>query len=94
LAYVWATLFIIWGTDVFAYYVGKKIRQSILLYPQISPKKTLEGAIGGFCVAIIFASTVLPYWPINVLFACHPFKFNLMAGPAHGGCHFCSSSAW
>ncbi|MBP6744288.1 phosphatidate cytidylyltransferase [bacterium] len=82
LAYVWATLFIIWGTDVFAYYVGKKIGKH-LLYPQISPKKTLEGAIGGFCVAIIF-SVSIALLADNVLFACHPFKFNLWQAPLMG----------
>ncbi len=79
LAYVWATLFIIWSTDVFAYYIGKKIGKH-LLYPQISPKKTIEGAIGGFAVAIIFGMTIT-YLSDHVLFACHPFKFNLWQAP-------------
>lgn len=82
LAYVWATLFIIWGTDVFAYYVGKKIGKK-LLYPQISPKKTLEGAVGGFIVAIVF-SIVIAFLTDHYIFACHPFKFNLWQAPLMG----------
>ena len=66
----------------FAYYVGKKIGKH-LLYPQISPKKTLEGAIGGFCVAIIF-SVSIALLADHVLFACHPFKFNLWQAPLMG----------
>lgn len=82
LAYVWATLFIIWGTDVFAYYVGKKIGKR-LLYPQISPKKTIEGSLGGFVAAIIL-STVIAYVADNFLFECHPFKFNIWQAPLMG----------
>ncbi|MBX9639283.1 MAG: phosphatidate cytidylyltransferase, partial [Mycobacteriaceae bacterium] len=54
LAYVWASLFIIWATDVFAYFVGKKWGKH-LLYPLISPKKTVEGAIGGFVASIFWS---------------------------------------
>ena len=82
LAYVWATIFIIFSTDVFAYYVGKKIGKT-LLYPQISPKKTLEGSIGGFVAAMIF-SLVIPYLADHYLFACHPFRFNLWQAPLMG----------
>jgi phosphatidate cytidylyltransferase len=82
LAYVWATLFIIWSTDVFAYYIGKKIGKR-LLYPQISPKKTLEGAVGGFLVAIVF-SVAIAYLTDHYIFACHPFKFNLWQAPLMG----------
>lgn len=82
LAYVWATLFIIWSTDVFAYYVGKKMGKT-LLYPQISPKKTIEGALGGFVAAIIF-SCVICYVADNFLFECHPFKHNVIQAPLMG----------
>jgi phosphatidate cytidylyltransferase len=73
LAYVWVSLFIIWATDVFAYLVGKKWGKH-LLYPLISPKKTVEGAIGGF-VASIFWSMVVVHLADNVIFTnCTPFK--------------------
>ncbi len=81
-AYVWASLFIVWATDVFAYYVGKKFGKH-LLFPQISPKKTIEGAIGGLIAAVIFASLVVylsDYW----LFPNHPFRYNLWQAPLMG----------
>jgi len=79
LAYVWATLFIIWATDVFAYYFGKRFGKH-LLYPQISPKKTVEGAIGGL-LASVALGTVVVYVADNYLFACHPFHNNLWQVP-------------
>jgi phosphatidate cytidylyltransferase len=82
LAYVWATIFIIFSTDVFAYYAGKRFGKT-LLYPQISPKKTIEGAIGGFIAAVVF-SVFIPYVADHYLFACHPFKFNLWQAPLMG----------
>jgi phosphatidate cytidylyltransferase len=82
LAYVWATLFIIWATDVFAYYVGKKFGKH-LLYPQISPKKTVEGAIGGFLFSILMATLVI-YACDNYLFPSHPFGLRLWHAPLMG----------
>ena len=35
-----------WGSDTFAYFVGKTVGKHKLI-PKISPKKTVEGAIGG-----------------------------------------------
>lgn len=71
LAYVWVSLFIVWATDVFAYYTGKKFGRH-LLFPQVSPKKTIEGAIGGLIAAIFFAVLVV-YLSDNYLFPCRPF---------------------
>ena len=42
------------GTDVFAYFAGV-LRGKHKLCPEISPKKTIEGSIGGFCGAIVVA---------------------------------------
>lgn len=39
-------LFVIWANDTFALAVGKTLGRTKLL-PEISPKKTMEGAIGG-----------------------------------------------
>lgn len=66
LAYVWVSLFIIWATDVNAYYCGKMWGKH-LLYPAISPKKTVEGAIGGF-IASIFWATLVVYLADHQLF--------------------------
>lgn len=82
LAYVWAALFIIWATDVFAYIFGKKFGKH-LLYPLISPKKTVEGAVGGLLSAVFWATFVV-YVADNYLFACHPFQHNMWQAPLLG----------
>lgn len=45
-------LFAGWMTDIFAYFVGSKFGKHKLC-PKISPKKSVEGAIGGVAGAII-----------------------------------------
>ena len=82
LAYVWASLFIIWASDVFAYYVGKNYGKH-LLFPQVSPKKTVEGAIGGIVAAVFFATLVV-YLSDNYLFPCRPFDGKLWQAPLMG----------
>jgi phosphatidate cytidylyltransferase len=44
--WVCLVLGIAWGTDIFAYFVGRSIGRRGF-FRQISPKKTLEGAVGG-----------------------------------------------
>ncbi|HEY9680156.1 MAG TPA: phosphatidate cytidylyltransferase [Oculatellaceae cyanobacterium] len=82
LAYVWVSLFIIWATDVFAYYCGKVFGKR-LLYPQISPKKTIEGALGGLIMAIFWA-TIVVYTADHYFFACQPFRHKLWHAPLMG----------
>jgi phosphatidate cytidylyltransferase len=49
----WIVLFflMIWSVDTGAYFAGKKYGHK-KLYPKISPKKTVEGALGGIVTAI------------------------------------------
>ena len=52
---VWAlltTVFCVWATDTFAYFVGRAIGKHKLA-PSLSPKKTVEGALGGLIGAAI-----------------------------------------
>lgn len=47
-------LFLIWSTDSGAYFIGKAFGQRKLL-SQISPNKTVEGALGGMIFAVVIA---------------------------------------
>ncbi|MEI6579947.1 MAG: phosphatidate cytidylyltransferase [Eubacteriales bacterium] len=64
-----------WITDMFAYFVGRKIGKH-KMSPKISPKKSIEGAVGGILITIIFNlialiiftrffdKPIMPYWAI------------------------------
>lgn len=82
LAYVWAALFSVFATDVFAYYGGKKFGKHALI-PQVSPNKTVEGAVCGFIASIFWVSLVV-YLSDNFLFPSHPFGNNLLQAPVVG----------
>ncbi len=45
----------IWACDSFAYYVGKNFGRHKLA-PEVSPKKTIEGAVGGLIGSVLFAA--------------------------------------
>lgn len=45
-AYIWMVFAIAWGTDTCAYFVGVLLGKH-KLYPLLSPKKTIEGCLGG-----------------------------------------------
>lgn len=57
-----------WSTDVFAYLCGRLFGKHKLI-PAISPKKTIEGALGGifFCVAafIVYACVIERYADVH-----------------------------
>ncbi len=48
---IWFVLAASWGTDVFAYFVGMKFGK--IRFSKVSPKKSLEGCIGGTTAAAI-----------------------------------------
>jgi len=43
---------VIWADDIFAYFVGRLLGRTPLL-PRVSPKKTVEGSIGGFLGSVL-----------------------------------------
>lgn len=46
-------LFVVWATDIFAYFTGRALGGP-KLWPRVSPKKTWSGAIGGLVLAAAF----------------------------------------
>ncbi len=50
---VWYIIFAAWGTDVFAYFVGKKFGKHKI--SPVSPKKSIEGCIGGTAGSLVCA---------------------------------------
>ena len=52
----------VWTTDSGAYFVGRKLGKH-KLWPEISPKKTIEGSIGGVVIAVIFAVLMQLIYP-------------------------------
>jgi phosphatidate cytidylyltransferase len=54
LGYAIFLTFAIWSNDTFAYFIGLSFGKH-KLNPKISPKKSIEGAIGGFAATLIFA---------------------------------------
>ena len=59
LEFVIFILLVVWTTDSGAYFVGRKFGKN-KLWPEISPKKTIEGSVGGIVIAVIFA--VIMQW--------------------------------
>lgn len=68
-----------WLTDVFAYFTGRAFGKHKLC-PKISPKKTVEGAVGGIVIPAViniivllvfekffFDTTVIPYWAMLII---------------------------
>lgn len=52
---------IIWTNDTFAYIVGKSIGKN-KLFEKISPKKTIEGFLGGFVFSILAGILISKYY--------------------------------
>ncbi|WP_396161697.1 phosphatidate cytidylyltransferase [Flavobacterium sp.] len=52
---------LIWTNDTFAYLVGKNIGKN-KLFPSVSPKKTIEGFVGGLLFTIIGGALLAQYY--------------------------------
>lgn len=70
---VWLIFIGAWGSDTFAYFIGKLIGKTKLT-PKLSPSKTVEGAIGGIVGASILGiiytfvlSNIFDNYSINLL---------------------------
>lgn len=64
---IWYALFAAWGTDISAYVVGKYFGKH--KFSKVSPKKSIEGCIGGVVGAIIlmlvYTYIANTYWGMN-----------------------------
>lgn len=65
---VWYIMFAAWGTDVFAYIVGKTMGKH--KFSSISPNKTIEGCIGGVIgsvlLIILYTMFINYYFDMNI----------------------------
>ncbi len=61
---IWYAIIAAWGTDIFAYIVGKRWGKH--KFSQVSPKKSIEGCVAGIVGAVIIA--VLYTLAINKIF--------------------------
>lgn len=64
---IWYALFAAWGTDIFAYIIGKYFGKH--KFSKVSPKKSIEGCIGGTIGAVvmmvIYTYVANTYWGMN-----------------------------
>ena len=70
---IWYVFFSAWGTDIFAYFIGRKFGKHH--FTEISPNKTIEGCIGGIFGAILL--TTLYTIACNYIFNIH-FSYIVM----------------
>lgn len=80
---VWLVFLASFGSDIFAYFVGCAIGKHKLC-PNISPKKTVEGAIGGIIGSMLLCSAfgyfVCPQYLIHTIIIGFVGSFFAMAG--------------
>lgn len=65
LTFIFYCLFIVFATDSGAYFIGRAFGKN-KLWPDISPNKTIEGAVGGIISAIVIALLFALFTSINV----------------------------
>lgn len=64
---IWYAIFAAWGTDIFAYFIGRKFGKH--KFSKVSPKKSIEGCIAGTIGAVsmmlIYTYFANNYWNMN-----------------------------
>ena len=64
---IWYAIFAAWGTDIFAYIIGKSCGKH--KFSKVSPKKSVEGCIGGtvgsVILILIYTYVANTYWNMN-----------------------------
>ena len=64
---IWYAILAAWGTDIFAYFIGKHFGKH--KFSKVSPKKSIEGCIGGTIGALIlmlaYTYVANTYWGMN-----------------------------
>ncbi|PKN53858.1 MAG: phosphatidate cytidylyltransferase [Deltaproteobacteria bacterium HGW-Deltaproteobacteria-14] len=73
-------LAVVWAGDTGAYFVGRAIGRH-KLYPLVSPKKTIEGAVGGLAASVGVAVLIAELW-LPQLGAPHAVVIGLLGGTA------------
>lgn len=72
---IWYAMIAAWGTDIFAYFVGKKFGKH--KFSKVSPKKSIEGCIAGAVGAIIMM--LIYTWIVNTYFSMN-YSYIYIAG--------------
>ena len=64
---IWYAIISAWGTDIFAYFIGRKFGKH--KFSKVSPKKSIEGCvagtIGAIIMALIYTYFANTYWGMN-----------------------------
>lgn len=52
---IWYAIFAAWGTDIFAYVIGKTFKLGKHKFSKISPNKSIEGCVAGLIGAVVIS---------------------------------------
>ncbi|TMW73239.1 phosphatidate cytidylyltransferase [Alteribacter natronophilus] len=63
LVFIFFILILVWVTDSGAYFCGRFLGKH-KLWPEISPKKTIEGSLGGIIAAVVFGLLYAWFFPV------------------------------
>ncbi|MCF8331472.1 MAG: phosphatidate cytidylyltransferase [Bacteroidales bacterium] len=78
-----ALLIIVWVNDTFAYLTGRLLGKTPV-FPGISPKKTVEGSIGGIVFALIAGYVLSRFWELWNIWQWLGFAFFGVIGAIAG----------